>query len=310
MDRRLKLRHFQCFMEAAQSKHLVDAAQALNITQAAVSKTLTELEDIVGAKLINRDRSGVKLTNQGELFFHYASAGMESLQKGYDGLIGGPDTPQVELRIGVLPTVAARFMPHAIKQFFVDNRRPVNISLQTGYNHLLLELLHSGKTDLAIARLGKPEMMRELEFTHLYSEPLVLVASSDHPLFGLPERARLSEVAKYPFLLPPKEISIRPIVEQALITLGIGMPPVVIETVSNTFGRAFLRNSDAVWMISYGVVMDYLKSGILKLVTDPIDNTSGPVGLIRRQDQEVDVAMRHLTSILIQQIRDWQQTAD
>lgn len=304
MDRRLKLRHFQCFMEAAQSKHLMDAAKALNITQAAVSKTLSELEDIVGNKLLSRDRSGIRLTPQGELFFHYASAGLNSLEKSYEGLAGGPQTPQIELRVGVLPTVAARFMPPAIKAFFTENSRPVNISLQTGYNHLLLELLHSGKTDLAVARIGSPDMMHDLEFTHLYSEALVLVARSDHPLFELSQRSRLAEVARYPFLLPPKEISIRPIVEQALITLGIRMPATVIETVSNTFGRAFLRDTDAVWMISYGVVMDYLKSGVLSLLTDPVENTSGPVGLIRRQDQEVDVAMRQLTSILLAQTRD------
>ncbi|TGG95057.1 pca operon transcription factor PcaQ [Natronospirillum operosum] len=303
MDRRLKLRHFQCFIEVAQSNHLTDAAKSLNITQAAVSKTLTELEAIVGAKLLSRDRRGVSLTSQGELFFHYASAGLASLENGYEGLTGGPNTPQIELRIGVLPTVAARFMPSAIKQFSIDNMRPVNISLQTGYNHLLLDLLHSGKTDLAIARIGSPEMMRELEFTHLYSESLVLVARSDHALFELTGRSRLAEVAKYPFLLPPKDISIRPIVEQALITLGIGMPTTVIETISNTFGRAFLRGSDAVWMISYGVVVDYLNSGVLRLLTDPIENTKGPVGLIRREDQEVDVSMRQLTSILLQQTR-------
>lgn len=304
MDRRLKLRHFQCFMEAARSKHLVDAAQAMNITPAAVSKTLSELEDIIGHKLLSRDRGGIKLTSHGDLFFHYASAGLNSLESGYEGLIGAPDRPQIELRIGVLPTVAARFMPHAIKEFFAENHQPINISLQTGYNHLLLELLHSGKTDLAIARIGSPDLMHDLEFTHLYSESLVLVARPGHPIFDLPKRSRLSEVARYPFLLPPREISIRPIVEQALITLGIPMPSTVIETVSNTFGRAFLRSSDAVWMISFGVVMDYLKSGVLCLLTDPIENTRGPVGLIRRQDQEVDIAMRKLTSILLKQTQE------
>lgn len=308
MDRRLKLRHFQCFMEAAQAKHLMDVALAMNITQAAVSKTLTELEDIVGHKLLSRDRSGIKLTTQGELFFHYASAGLNSLEAGYEGLTGAPDRPQIELRVGVLPTVAARFMPPAIKAFFSDNKQPVNISLQTGYNHLLLELLHSGKTDLAIARIGSPDMMHDLEFTHLYSESLVMVARPGHPLFELSARSRLSEVSRYPFLLPPREISIRPIVEQALIALGIQMPSTVIETVSNTFGRAFVRSTDAVWMISYGVVIDYLKSGVLSLLTDPIDNTSGPVGLIRRQDQEVDLAMRKLTSILLAQTRDLRPT--
>lgn len=303
MDRRLKLRHFMCFLETARSQHLVDAAKNLSISQAAVSKTLTELEEIIGIQLLERGRSGVRLSSQGELFYHYASAGLASLEKGYEGLTRSSNTPRVELRLGMLPTVAARFIPQAIRQFLSETPNPVNLSVQTGYNQLLLQQLHSGKTDLAIARIGTSDMMQELEFTHLYSESMVLVARTGHPLLSKNERARLVDVASYPFLLPPPEANIRPIVEQALITLGIPMPSMIIETVSNTFGRAFLPSSDAVWMISYGVVEDYLASGTLSMLTKPIENTRGPVGLIRRQDQEVDMATRQLISILLAQTR-------
>jgi LysR family pca operon transcriptional activator len=55
MDRRLKFRHIQCFLEAAKSRRLMDVARSLNITQAAVSKTITEMEHIVGLKLLLRD---------------------------------------------------------------------------------------------------------------------------------------------------------------------------------------------------------------------------------------------------------------
>ena len=65
MDRRLKIRHVQCFVEASNSLHLADVSSKLNLTQAAVSKTISELEEIVGEPLIKRLRSGIKLTPAG-----------------------------------------------------------------------------------------------------------------------------------------------------------------------------------------------------------------------------------------------------
>lgn len=308
MDRRLKFRHIQCFLEAAKSRRLLDVARSLNITQAAVSKTLTEMEQIVGLKLVHRDRSGVSLTPQGELFYHYAAAGMASFEKGLTGLTEQSNEQAIELSLGVLPTVAARFMPNAIQALLNQSRQPIHVALQTGYNRELYDLLHSGKIDLAIARIGAPEMMFELEFVPLYAEPIVLVSRAEHPILKLPAAGRLSALNEYPFLLAPKATRIRPIIEQVFTTLSAPFPKTFIETVSNTFGRSFLPQSDALWMISYGVVEDLVKTGLLSVVAEPLDSTREPVGLVRRKDQQLDPAMRQLMSILMLQTRELRPT--
>lgn len=304
MDRRLKFRHIQCFLEAAKSRRLLDVALTLNITQAAVSKTITEMEQIVGLKLVRRDRSGVSLTPQGELFYHYAAAGMASFEKGLIGLSEQSSESVIELSIGVLPTVAARFMPNAIHALLQQSNQAINIAFQTGYNRDLYDLLHSGKIDLAIARIGAPEMMYELEFVHLYAEPIVLVSRSDHPILQLPAAGRISAIHEFPFLLAPRATRIRPIIEQVFTTLSAPFPKTCIETVSNTFGRSFLPQSDALWMISYGVVEDLVSSGVLTVVAEPLDSTREPVGMVRRKDQQLDPAMRQLMSILMLQTRE------
>lgn len=302
MDRRLKLRHFQCFLEAARSSHLAEVAEALAITPAAVSKTLTELEDIMQARLLIRERSGLRLTSQGELFFHYASAGLSALEKSYEGVAGNLDQPRVEVRLGVLPTVAARFMPATLNEF-LQGHRHVNLALETGYNRHLLEMLHGGKIDLAVARIGSHDMMQALSFIHLYAEPMVLIARRGHPLFALKGSARLRAVTDYPFLFPPPNTRVRPVVEQALVNLGINLPHTLIETLSNTFGRSFLPTSDAIWMISYGVVEDMIANGTLELVTEPQETSREPVGVVHREDQEISAPSRQLINILLNQTR-------
>lgn len=304
MDRRIKLRHILCFLEAAKSRRLLDVARSLNVTQAAVSKTLSELEHIVGFKLIERDRSGVCLTPHGEIFYHYASAGMASFEKGLSGLHLESSQTVTKLSLGVLPTVAARFMPPAIDTFLTQSKRPVHVTLQTGFNFELYDLLHSGKVDMIIARIGAREVMYELEFVHLYTDPIVLVGRNDHPIFKHPAEKRLVSVKDYPFILAPRSTRIRPIIEQVFSSLNAPFPSTLIESVSNTFGRSYLPQSDALWMISFGVVEDLVAAGILAEVIDPLDGTREPVGLVRRKDQALEPAMRQLISILMLQTRE------
>ena len=85
-------------------------------------------------------------------------------------------------------------------------------------------------------------------------------------------------------ILPDREAVIRPSVERLLITLGIGEISDRIESVSTSFGRAFVLDTDAVWIISQGVVgRDLRGGGIVALDIDTSD-TSGPVGLTTRVD--------------------------
>ncbi len=67
VDRRIKFRHIQSFVEIAREQSLKRAAKKLYLSQPAISKTLKELEEIIGATLMQRSRSGVVLTRQGEV---------------------------------------------------------------------------------------------------------------------------------------------------------------------------------------------------------------------------------------------------
>src|SRR3546814_8993618 len=84
--------------------------------------------------------------------------------------------------------------------------------------------------------------------------------------------------------MPTRGSVIRHYVEQLLIANGVGSLPTQVETVSHTFGRAFTRSSDAIWIISAGVISSDLAEGLL--VSLPVDTseTKGPVGLTLRAD--------------------------
>lgn len=282
IDGRVKYRHIQCFLEVARRRSLVKAADALAITQPAVSKTLKELEEILGVRLFERSRKGVELTQFGDVLLHYAGASLAALKQGLDSVAQARMSGDSFLNVGVLPSVAARIFPEAVQRFEAEAIGTV-LTMEAGPNRFLLGRLRVGELDLVVGRLADPEQMQGLSFTHLYSESVSLVVRRGHPLLDEPS-ADLARIADFTVLYPTREAIIRPYVERLMIANGVSHLPKRVETISDTFGRIYTLDSDAVWIISSGVVARDIANGDLVELPVKTAETLGPVGLTTRAD--------------------------
>ncbi|MDV4143449.1 MULTISPECIES: pca operon transcription factor PcaQ [Shimia] len=283
IDRRIKFRHIQCFVEICREGSLKLAAERLFLTQPAISKTLKELEEILGAELLERSRAGVTLTPQGDVFLHFAEQSLAALQQGLAGVEQVGTAGKARIAVGALPSVAARLMPAVVTE--MSKIAPdVEVHVQDGPHGFLVDRLRLGGLDLVIGRLGRPETMQGLSFTQLYEEKVEFIVRAGHPLLDAPDLARIGE---WQVIYPPQGSAIRPLIERFLIAHGVGNVPNRIETVSGAFGRVYTRRSDAIWIISAGVVANEIADGFL--VPLPFDTgiTRGPVGLMRRPDEGI-----------------------
>lgn len=275
LDGRIKPRHLSCFIAAARLNSVVRAAETLNISQPAASKTIAELEFIVGASLFERRHRGLVLTKKGELFLRYAEASVATLRQGLDAVTGAGE--RIDVRIGALPTASARILPRAL-QIFTQSGIAATARVITGPNAYLLSLLRSGDVDLVIGRMAEPAEIAGLSFEHLYSEKIAFVVGPSHPLLSVPDFT-LSMIGHYPVLMPPPGAVILPTVERLLARYGDFAMPNLVETVSDSFARGFLRLVDAVWIISEGVVAGDVEDGYLRLLPVDTGQTLGSVGL-------------------------------
>ncbi|MBR0933714.1 pca operon transcription factor PcaQ [Bradyrhizobium jicamae] len=279
---RIKYRQVSCFLEVAERRSFVRAAEALHTTQPAVSKTIAELEEALGVVLLERSRRGVHLTAYGEVFRRHAGASVAALRQGVESLVSAQAGGALRVAIGVLPTVAAAVMPRAIKRA-KERGLSATVYLAPGTNDVLLGLLKAKELDLVVGRFADSALMRGLVFEHLYSEQITIVGRAGHPLADR-QHAPLGVIKNYTVVLPETGSIIRPTVDTLLRSRGLSELSDVIETTSPTFGRAYLRLSDAIWIISRGVVADDLQSGELIELPIDVDVVTGPVGLTMRAD--------------------------
>jgi len=301
MDSRIKFRHLQTFIEVARQKSVGRAADVLAITQPAVTRTIRELEDYLGVDLFEKEGRGIRITRFGEVFLRHAGESVAAVQRGLDSIVKARSSSGPPLRIGALPTASASFMPEAMAEFLRAGTGSL-VTIVTGENRWLLDALRVGDLDLVVGRLAAAERMTGLHFEPLYSEEVCFVVRTGHPLLSR-RHFSLSELTNYTVLMPTEGSVIRPFVDRLLLTNGIAELSNVIETVSDSFGRAFLETHDAVWIISRGVVLREIEAGRLARLDVDTSETSGAVGFTTRADAVPNLALQIMITTIREHVR-------
>jgi LysR family pca operon transcriptional activator len=295
---RIRFRHLQTFLEVARQRSVGQAAEVLHVSQPAVTKTIRELETALDVVLFEKEGRGIRISRYGEVFLRHAGASVAAIQQGIDSVGRAQASSGPPVRVGALPTVSARIMPSAVEMFLAENTGSP-IKIVTGENLVMIEQLRIGQLDLVVGRLAAPELMTGLHFEHLYSEQVMFVVRPGHPLL----QGRSFDFARlrdYVVLMPTRGSIIRPFAERFLLSRGIAELPREVETVSDAFGRTLLRQSDAVWIISEGVVALDLRSGTLATLPIDTSETRGSVGLTSR----AEVSMSSSAEIMARTIRE------
>ncbi|MGG7518360.1 hydrogen peroxide-inducible genes activator [Allorhizobium undicola] len=187
----LSMKHLRYFDALARLGHFGRAAEACAISQPALSLQIRELEELLGAPLVERGGRQIRLTSLGEAFAVRAQAILRSVDELQDlgRALHGPLTGR--LRIGVIPTVAPYLLPQVItsltKRYPGLDPRPREAVTQS----LIADLL-DGKLDTAIVAL--PVSEPSLQEVPLFREEFVLVRSKADAEKPVPSAEMLREM--------------------------------------------------------------------------------------------------------------------
>ncbi|EIQ0069420.1 LysR family transcriptional regulator [Salmonella enterica] len=295
-SQRIRLRHLHTFVAVAQQGTLGRAAETLNLSQPALSKTLNELEQLTGTRLFERGRLGAQLTVPGEQFLTHAVKVLDALNTAGQALNRKEDASADVVRVGALPTAALGILPAAIGRFH-QQQKSTSLQVATMNNTMLLAGLKSGEIDLGIGRMSDPELMGGLNYELLFLESLKLVVRPGHPL--LQETITLSRVMEWPVVASPKGTVPRQNAEALLQSQGCKMPAGCIETLSASLSRQLTVDYDYVWFVPSGAVKEDLRQATLVSLPVPTQSAGEPIGILTR----VDIPLSTGAQMLIAAIR-------
>src|SRR5208282_1278015 len=171
------------------------AAEALRISQPAVSERVHALEDSLGVKLFTRARSNLSLSPAGKALRPHAEQVLRTVALARQAVHEIQPAAGGALRIAASLSVCTYFLPDVMKDYQMENPN-VMVTLRSGNSMQVLKMVLDGEADLGFARsLNHPEV----ETTTLRDDPLMLVGDPTHPAVKK-RRVRLEEIESWPLI--------------------------------------------------------------------------------------------------------------
>jgi LysR family transcriptional regulator, hca operon transcriptional activator len=175
----VELRHLRYFVAVAEELSFTRAAARLRTAQPSLSQQIRQLEKAVGAKLLDRSKHYVSLTNAGRIFLQQAKDILARVEHAGRLAKQAADGRAGELSVGTFPSADARILP-ALRPLVAQHLPDLRLVLHSKYAVDPVAGLQSGVLDVAFVR--GPLEAEGLEAVELLREQLVIVLPSHHVL--------------------------------------------------------------------------------------------------------------------------------
>lgn len=277
LDQRLKLRHLRAIDGIAFHGSLQRAAQALAVSQPALSRSLQEAEAVLGARLFDRHPRGVIPTASGDAAWASARRIMAELALLEGELDRLADPASGIVRLGALPVAAVGLLPGVLARLRRDEPG-LEVRLFQGRTEELLPMLARAELDLIVGRLYPPSAPDGFQRLALYDEPLSVLARAGHPI--LDGEPKLADLAGFDLVLPTLSQRMGQELARLMQELGIERPG-CLRSSSMGFIRELLQATDTLTIGPRMMMGGDLMRGTVKVVPLVLSGAERPAGIIR-----------------------------
>jgi len=248
------------FVEIARTGNLSRAAEALFVTQPALTSRLQALERELGSGLFVRTRRGMRLTETGKAFLPYAVRALETVGEGRRLVTEIEQGGAGELAIGAAPAVSTYVLPALLKEFHEAHPK-VRLSVRTGHSEEVLEMVLRGQVEVGLTReLRHPEILGE----PVYEDELVLVANRDHP-FAQRVVIRMEDLGSEELILFDRTSSYHDLTNALFRAAGVE-PAGVMELDNIDAAKKMVQQGLGVALLPHTAVAAELAAGSLRAV--------------------------------------------
>ena len=217
----VKLESYRVFKEVAEVGNITAAAQALYISQSAVSQSIKQLENDLHTRLFSRNSRGVTLTAEGKMLYEYVRSAMGLLETGEAKLSQTRELQMGQLVIGASDTVTSQFLLPYLDSFHKEHPA-IHIQIISGRSHKVLGLLRSGKVDIAFA--STPTDLTSLDTYPCFPTHSIFVTGAEYPC-DFDHVYSLEEISAFPLILLERKASSRLYLERFFLQNGLKLNP-------------------------------------------------------------------------------------
>ena len=259
----------ETFITVAELKNFTKAAQALNLTQPAVSNHINQLEKEYNTKLFMRKKKDFTLTNEGKIALTYARR-LKALHDKMIQKIADEQTSSSHIKIVITHTSENNNITEVLAQY-ANQMHNITITIITDSINNLYDMLENYQLDIAIVD-GKKQSGK-LNYLMLDTDYLVCVLSSQHPL-AKNSSISLNQLKKENMILRLHSSSTRSLFEATLISINESIDSfnVLLEVDNVSTIKQLVMNNFGVSILPQSVCTKDVKKG--KIKTLPIENLS------------------------------------
>ena len=275
-------RRLKALIELSRRRHMGAAANALGISQPAVSLMLRDIEHEIGAALFERGVRGLHPTQAGETVIWQLKLALNEVRIAADEVAAIRGLKQGEVRVGVLSLGRSYVLPVAITRL-LRKHPELKISTMEGSFEVQVAALRAGEIDFMLGALRPPQHCKGLSREPLINDMMAVVCRAGHPLCTR-ENVSLADTLEYEWVLPHSGTPTRNLFETLFSARDISQPHIALETTDLSIIREVLLDSDMLTIISPHQYRREFSSGMLYRLALPLPETARQVGLLRRTD--------------------------
>lgn len=288
----LSLQQLEAFERVAREGSFRAAAQALHVSQPALSRTVRLAEELIGTRLFDRDTRHVALTAAGRELQPIAQRILADFDSAFSELGQFLEGRSGRVRIAMLPSAGTALVPTAMADFALSYPG-VGFELLELPAEPLLAAVDDGRADIGIT--VPPSAGQRLSFEPLFDDPFMLVCRADDPLATL-AHATWRAFSDRPFIASSHQSSIRPIVDAVLLRRKIRVRP--------TPNYPSVASGGA--MVAAGVGITALPRLAMSLIATPgicavplqSPHVARRIGIVMRQGRSLSPAARSFMQVL------------
>lgn len=278
------VRQMAVLVKLAELGHMPSVAEALGVSQPAISSALREVEQSLTLPLFERGLRRMVATPAGELLvfrLRRVLSEIDHLRADVGGLLGAVSG---RVTLSMLPSSRTWLMPQAIANF-VGRHPGVQVSVIDAPFDVLFAGLQSGEIDFIYTGIGPEYRHRDLRVEPVSQDRLVVVARAGHPL-ARQAKLKANDLSRFPWVLRDPSAPSRKLLDQVFHRIGLDSPRVAVQAGDLGLLRGLLMQSDMLTAVSPQHLLHELQAVTLVALDIDLPGSVREVGFVLRKDAQ------------------------